>query len=246
MKMKKLIWMTLVLVHGISVFGQEENEGEDSKGFTPLAFDLSWYDADGSKSGGMRIKGIEDQGYFSFGTPVPLVDVARHYIDFFVKEGWAKLGDYPYLRMTNEQWDWGGIYGKGEFLISISCHGSWNFGAITMDGKVETYTLNRINIQVLRGDPIKLFGKEPAEKYKDEDKLDKYLQDWASIDPNSKIRFEKDTVTPMTGHRAYKAYLDQSEAWAMVSRDSKMDADPDDPFSGPTPFNNSNEKTDQP
>lgn len=242
--MKILIWITLTFTLSLFVLGQNNEEAE-SKGYTSLAFDLSWFDADASERGGMRIQGVDDQGYFSFATPVPLVDVAKHYIQFFVNDGWAKIGDYPHLRMTNEQWDWGGVYGKGEFLISLSCHGSWNFGAITMDGKTETYTENRINIQVIRGNPIKLFGKDPALKLKNEEALEKYLQEWATTDPNSKIRFEKDMVTPMTGHRAYKAYLEQIEARAMVSRDSKMNADPNNHFGSANPFNKSTQKNDQ-
>ena len=245
MKMKNRIVTIMALILSTLAWGQVD-EHEKSAEYTQIAFPLSWFDAEASNRAELRIHGIEDQGYFSFGTPVPLVDVAKHYIRFFVEDGWAKLGDYPYLRMTNEQWDWGGIYGKGEYLISISCHGSWNFGVITMDGIAETYTVNRINIQVLRGDPVKLFGKDPALKQKNEEELEKYLQDWAAIEPNSKIRFENDMVTPMTGHRAYKAYLEQMEAWAVVSRESKMNADPSDPFGISNPFNESSAETNQP
>lgn len=228
--------MILALGLEFSVFGQEE-QGSEVNEFTPLALNLSWYDAEGSEEkGGMRIEGIDDQGFFCFRTPVPLVDVARHYIDYFAQDGWAKLGDYSKHRTTNEQRDWGGIYGKGEFLISISCHGSWNIGVFTKDGKAETYSVNIIYIQVIRGEPEKAFGKPPAGKTRNEKDLEEYLQKWASEDPNSRMRFEKDEVTNWAGFLAYQAYLDQYEALTRLAGGFKKDADPSDPFSGLSPF----------
>ena len=65
--MKNLIWMTLALSLGFLASGKDEDVAE-AINYTPLVFELSWFDAENSDRGGMGFKDIKDQGYFSFAT----------------------------------------------------------------------------------------------------------------------------------------------------------------------------------
>ncbi|WFB34496.1 hypothetical protein P3T73_10020 [Kiritimatiellota bacterium B12222] len=247
MKMKKIFWMTTALTLGFFALGKDEDEAE-AKDYTPLVFELSWYDAGASESGGIGFKDIEDQGYFSFATPVPLVEVAEYYIKYFSEDGWEKIGDYPKLKATNEGWDWGGVYGKGGILIYFSCHGSWAYGVMAEDGNVKSYGINRINIRILKGDVKNIFGRDPKLKKLNPDDLNEYLEKEAKNDPNSKARWEADQVGRTTANIAHKTYLEQYEMMAEWERLRRMgDNDPGNPFSSANDsFSKSTETKDQP
>ncbi|MCC5848392.1 MAG: hypothetical protein JJU29_09875 [Verrucomicrobia bacterium] len=219
MKTIHYILFALIAGHLIRFAHGQEIENDAPEGFTPMVFEISSYDAQLSEGESMKIKGVDSQGYFVFRTPVPVLEVAKHYIRYFMEDGWQKLGDYPFLRTTNEGDDWGGVYGKDDFIVAISCHGSWNFGVLTKDGEIKSYTANGIHIQVLRGDPKVLFGGDPTTMHA-VSAIEDYLEEWVSTDPNSLIRYQNDQVTPSTGRKAYKAYLEKFEAILSFERTS--------------------------